>query len=141
MTIEEKRNAIEKYCEEHECDNGCPLFPLPAIGCWEDCISDEEINHHYKLLFGAEKNSQVNCSIKEENDSVEHPLHYTHGMEAIKEMELIFGKTAVMHFCLCNAWKYRKRALYKNGEEDMKKADWYISYYEKLRNEKDENEI
>ena len=65
-------------------------------------------------------------------DLINHPPHYNHGMESIKEMELIFGKEAVLHFCALNAWKYRKRAMYKGGEEDMKKADWYIDYYDRL---------
>lgn len=47
-------------------------------------------------------------------------------------MIAIFGKTAVKHFCLLNVWKYRKRAIFKNGEEDMKKADWYMAKYIEL---------
>lgn len=48
------------------------------------------------------------------------------------EMIAIFGKTAVKHFCLLNVWKYRKRAVFKNGAEDMKKADWYMKKYVEL---------
>lgn len=70
------------------------------------------------------------------NDSVNHPDHYTHGgMECIDEMVEVFGRYAVMNFCLCNVWKYRKRAMYKNGEEDMKKADWYMKKYVELKGE------
>lgn len=62
-----------------------------------------------------------------ENNNIDHPLHYCHGgMECIDEMLTVFGGEAVKHFCLLNVWKYRKRALYKNGEEDLKKADWYM---------------
>ena len=53
-------------------------------------------------------------------------------MECIDEMILVFGKEAVKHFCLCNAWKYRYRAADKNGEEDLKKSDWYLSKYKEL---------
>ena len=38
-----------------------------------------------------------------------------------------------MHFCLCNAWKYRYRAGDKNGMEDIAKSDWYIAKYRELR--------
>ena len=71
---------------------------------------------------------------EEENDVVNHPSHYCQegSMECIDEMVVIFGKPATMHFCLLNAWKYRKRAVYKNGEEDMKKSDWYINKYLEL---------
>lgn len=72
-------------------------------------------------------------TIMEENKSViDHPSHYTNGMECIDEMIAIFGKTATQHFCLLNVWKYRKRAVYKNGKEDMEKADWYMNKYLEL---------
>lgn len=66
-------------------------------------------------------------------DIVNHPNHYTRGgMECIDEMELVFGKDAVATFCLLNVWKYRKRAVYKNGKEDLAKADWYMNKYKEL---------
>ena len=67
-------------------------------------------------------------------DMVNRPPHYNRdgAMECIEEMELIFGKEAVKHFCLCNAWKYRYRAADKNGEEDIKKSDWYLRKYKEL---------
>ena len=69
-------------------------------------------------------------------DMVNKPPHYTHGMECIDEMILIFGVEKVKAFCLCNAWKYRKRALYKNGEQDMEKSDWYINKIKELESKK-----
>jgi hypothetical protein len=54
-------------------------------------------------------------------------------MECIDEMVLIFGKEVVIGFCLCNAWKYRYRAADKNGEEDLKKSDWYLAKYKELK--------
>lgn len=69
-------------------------------------------------------------------DMVNKPPHYTHGMECIDEMILIFGVEAVKNFCMCNAWKYRKRALYKNGEQDMEKSDWYINKLKELESKK-----
>lgn len=67
-------------------------------------------------------------------DNVTHPAHYCPdgGMECIDEMIALFGKSAVKHFCICNVWKYRKRAVFKNGEEDMRKADWYMKKYMEL---------
>ena len=64
---------------------------------------------------------------------VNHPSHYNNGgMETIDEMLLLFGRQETMAFCKLNAWKYRARALYKNGEEDMQKADWYLQKYKEL---------
>lgn len=64
-----------------------------------------------------------------DNDPVNHPTHYTNRHhECIDEMIAVFGKRAVIHFCICNAWKYRYRADSKGKhDEDMKKADWYIN--------------
>ena len=73
--------------------------------------------------------------IKEElGEAVDHPKHYNRdgGMECIDEMILIFGREAVKDFCKCNAWKYRYRAADKNGEEDLKKSDWYLKKYKEL---------
>lgn len=65
-------------------------------------------------------------------ETVDHPNHYTNGMECIDEMLLIFGKRVVADFCLCNTWKYRYRALSKNGKEDMDKSHWYMAKYKEL---------
>lgn len=76
-----------------------------------------------------------NTNISEESvDVVNHPSHYCQegSMECIDEMVAIFGKEAVKCFCLLNVWKYRKRAIFKNGVEDMKKADWYMKKYIEL---------
>ena len=75
----------------------------------------------------------------EERNNVNHPSHYNreNAMECIDEMELIFGKEAVKNFCLCNAWKYRYRASDKNGEEDIKKSDWYLNKYKEYLDKED----
>lgn len=69
------------------------------------------------------------------NDNVNHPNHYCQegSMECIDEMVAVFGKESVMDFCLLNVWKYRKRALFKNQEEDIKKSDWYMNKYVELK--------
>ena len=68
-------------------------------------------------------------------EAVNHPSHYNreNAMECIDEMVLVFGEEAVENFCICNAWKYRYRAADKNGEEDLKKSDWYLNKYKELK--------
>lgn len=99
----------------------------------------------YELLDGQTKPccdcnsiSFTNCDDKYEpvSDPVNHPSHYCQdgGMECIDEMVEVFGVEAVRNFCLLNVWKYRKRAVFKNGEEDMKKADWYMNKWMELKN-------
>ena len=65
-------------------------------------------------------------------DNVNHPQHYQGKHECIDEMIAMFGVEAVKGFCKCNVYKYRYRAGRKNGEEDLKKAEWYMDYLMKL---------
>lgn len=71
-------------------------------------------------------------------DIVNKPKHYNRegGFESIEEMEMVFGIDTVMNFCLCNVWKYRYRAADKNGEEDLRKSDWYMRKYQELKDKK-----
>lgn len=61
-------------------------------------------------------------------DNVNHPSHYEQStsIECIEAMEFTFGPLAEYGFCICNAFKYIWRHKHKNGEEDLKKADWYL---------------
>lgn len=69
------------------------------------------------------------------SDNVNHPSHYNreNSIECIDEMIAVFGKEAVKNFCLCNVWKYRYRAGDKNGQEDVKKSDWYMNKYMEIK--------
>ena len=75
--------------------------------------------------------------MSENKEMVNHPAHYKRdgAMECIDEMLLLFGKKEVMSFCKLNAWKYRYRAMDKNGQEDINKSDYYIRMYKDLENE------
>ena len=79
----------------------------------------------------------IGFKAEEKHDAVNHPSHYCQkgSMECIEEMIVVFGKEATMTFCIMNVWKYRKRALFKNGKEDMDKADWYMKKYIELGGE------
>lgn len=75
--------------------------------------------------------------ISEDNteDVVNNPKHYKlYQHECIDEMILVFGIEDVKAFCKCNIWKYRYRASAKNGEEDLRKAEWYMNKLEELNN-------
>lgn len=105
---EKGQEAIDKYCNEDYCDGMETAY--------------ESIKKYFADIPDSEN-----------HDNISHPQHYTQsGLECIEEMILVFGIQAVKHFCLCNVWKYRKRALYKNGEEDMKKSDAYLKCYKSL---------
>lgn len=74
--------------------------------------------------------------MSENKEMVNHPEHYTRegAMECIDEMLLLFGLEETKAFCKLNAWKYRYRAMGKNGEQDLKKSDWYLNKYKELSN-------
>lgn len=68
-------------------------------------------------------------------EKINHPEHYkmTGGLECIDEMLMVFGKEALMHFCLLNVWKYRYRAQLKGKKrDDLNKANWYLKKYSEL---------
>ena len=61
-------------------------------------------------------------------DNVNKPQHYTEGgIECIDAMIQTQGVSAVIDFCVCNAFKYIWRHNRKNGNEDLFKAQWYIN--------------
>lgn len=139
MTVQEKSNAIREYCRSKPCctcdtEYLCPLYQL-AESCYGNGVDDETIERNFKLVsvMPDYKGKRETDSLPKTNN-VNHPSHYNQGgMECIDEMVLIFGKEATMHFCLCNAWKYRYRANAKNGQEDLEKANWYIAKYKELK--------
>ena len=63
--------------------------------------------------------------MENKKDMVNHPNHYTNReIECIDEM--------------IHVWKYRYRALSKNGKEDIEKSDWYMKKYLELKKENDD---
>ena len=123
MSIEEKKDRLSHYCELQERCSDC-LFGY-------DCCDFDDYDEH-KLDYLLSKIDDTPVESKQTGIINKSP-HYNHsGIETIDEMVLVFGVEAVKHFCLCNVWKYRARAIYKNGEEDMKKADYYMKKYKEL---------
>ena len=108
----------------------CPLYDLDdrATKCPPGCSGYDNAWEAIAMYFTLSTSGEV------VNDMVNHPSHYCRegGMESIDEMVLIFGKEAVKNFCLCNVWKYRYRQSEKNGEEDLRKSDWYMRKFKEL---------
>lgn len=118
---------------EETCAN-CKYNYYPT-SC-EPCSDCNHWNSYSKSnLFEADDSiiKYDECTHINEYDSVNNPYHYNQGMECIEEMVAVFGEDVVADFCLCNVWKYRKRAIYKNGTEDIEKSDWYMNKYMELK--------
>ena len=80
----------------------------------------------------------ADVDMKELNDLINHPNHYCTGkFECIEVMIEALGEEAVMDFCICNAFKYIYRHNHKNGNEDIKKAKWYLEKYLELSEDDD----
>lgn len=118
MTLTEKSKAIRVWCKmQPEC-NKCVLYRRKNCYTYTEGNAESEriVCENYERVFGKDEH---------ENSSVHHPSHYQGKNECIDVMVAMFGKEAVKHFCMCNAYKYRFRADKKNGDEDIKKAEWY----------------
>ena len=70
-------------------------------------------------------------------DAVDHPPHYNkYGVECIDALRAATGE-GFEYYLQGNVMKYLWRYRYKNGIEDLKKANWYL---ELLIAEKQDNE-
>ena len=64
--------------------------------------------------------------IKENTDMVNHPPHYNkYGVECIEAIKSATGE-GFEYYLQGNVIKYLWRYRYKNGIEDLKKANWYL---------------
>lgn len=64
----------------------------------------------------------------EEEDIINKPSHYTQtGIEAIDYLKSTMPKEAYQGFLEGNVKKYMHRFRFKNGIEDLKKANWYLN--------------
>lgn len=62
-------------------------------------------------------------------DMVNHPSHYTRGkIEVIKIMEDQLTAEEYRGYIKGQVIKYITRERYKNGLEDLEKADWYLRH-------------
>mgnify|MGYP003145024509 FL=1 len=59
-------------------------------------------------------------------DAVNNPKHYNQGdIECIDSIKAMLSTEEWIGYCRGNSHKYRWRFRYKNGLEDLKKAEWY----------------
>ena len=143
MTVKEMSKTIAGFCCGR-CED-CRLLDFikkddgSVTNCFSykmgNAVQEAVVVNNYEFLFGKTEVEPVPEAEPAEHDPVNHPSHYCRegGMESIDEMVAVFGAEAVMNFCLCNVWKYRYRASDKNGEEDLKKSDWYMKKYLELK--------
>jgi len=126
MTREEKNAYFDRMCNETDCDV-CPVHPLHFCeNLATISFTDEEVDKSIALL---EKHmAEIGKGGQLEFDAVKRPEHYAKtSIECIDAMIETQGKEAVKAYCVCNAFKYIWRHNLKNGDEDIKKAAWYLN--------------
>lgn len=128
MTIKEKSNAIEEWCNLQDCCEVCILKPYGDRTCYSiyDEKSEREVEENYNLIFGCK------------NDPVNHPSHYTKGKIEVAD----FIADQKLNFDRGNAVKYVCRAGSKDPEkeiQDLEKAIWYINHEIKMLKGESEN--
>ena len=88
-----------------------------------------ELLENAKEMNSDELITEINSQrAKKQSDKVTHPSHYMMGsketIEIIKDItDKEFGS-----YCVGNVIKYLSRYKYKNGIEDLKKAQQYIQF-------------
>ena len=87
--------------------------------------------------LGTDKLTINGMTMHDEEDMVNHPPHYNkYGVECIDALRAATGE-GFEYYLQGNVMKYLWRYRYKNGIEDLKKANWYL---ELLIAEKQDNE-
>ena len=104
-------------CKYFHADNSCfGLKGAPLVDCHGDIGRCEIPDLKQKMT-----NPKPNM--------VDHPPHYTAGgIECIDALAAATtGLEGIEAVCTANAIKYLWRWKYKNGEQDLDKAIWYIN--------------
>ena len=92
------------------------------------------MNATIKEMIEFEKGNNVDEFLSEESDMVNHPPHYNQkGIECIDAIEAATDK-GFEYYLQGNIIKYLWRYRYKNGVEDLKKAQWYLNKLVRIRN-------
>lgn len=144
MVSKELQKKMDELCNKQgEACVGCPCEEFDVCTKAEEYLTDDDYRKGIEALESLEKN-KVGKSIGDgaktllhatheptqgsEYDVVERPQHYAStSIECIDAMRETQGDEAVKDFCVCNAFKYLWRHNSKNGDEDVRKASWYLN--------------
>ena len=105
---------------------------------WVQTKLNDPATRHAELGTLAMKIDTEQCFLPTMDDVVNHPKHYNkHGIECIQAIRATLTDEEFRGYCKGNVIKYTWRERYKNGEEDLKKASWYLT---RLVQDVDKNE-
>ena len=135
MTREEAIRFLESRCNKEMCEE----CPMDTHFEFKDCVfgqfGDDELFKACRIMQGVAPNMLREAfKLPPETDPV-HPAHYMlpGGLQVIDVEVAMFGREWVMHHCICTAVEYLLRHRQKNGDEDVKKALWWMEEWRKLK--------
>ncbi len=126
MTREEKEKLFNKLCMKQ----GYGLDDCSKCSEFVNDLCDRKNTSEFtdEELDLALRDMEKDDPGQHDFDVVSRPAHYTNtSIECIDAMVETQGVDAVKDFCVCNAFKYLWRHNSKNGDEDIKKASWYLN--------------
>jgi len=98
----------------------CP-DPMPVVETYDDLECDR-IEDNLNWLDGL-----IRGSPEQPTDNVNNPSHYGNGqIECIDYLEDFMTTEEFIGYLRGNIGKYLHRWRYKNGLEDLRKAEWYL---------------
>jgi hypothetical protein len=82
---------------------------------------------HMEYMRMKEKQAMQQSDNVEMQDMVNHPAHYNKtGIECIEAIKAMLG-SGFKYYLQGNIMKYLWRYRYKDGVQDLKKAQWYLT--------------
>lgn len=140
-----RREWVEKYMPTNASEytkGGVSLCPGSSV--YSDMPG---YDHRIQVQYGCSRSceecwgAEIPVDVVPTVDNVNHPAHYElpGGIECFDVLLATQGVEAVKSFCICNAVKYLFRRNRKNGDEDVKKAAWYVAKYIELAKEVSSN--
>lgn len=151
---ENAREELRGFCDRAETCGVCPLDDGGFDNCDFDTMSDDQLVRCLELIgesviletsplqvkHGAMIEDVCARIAKSEAADPVHPKHYglPGGLQVIDVEIATQGVEAVKEHCICTALEYLLRRKGKNGDEDVKKAAWWLAKYIDLMNEKEE---
>ncbi len=121
------------WLRSHFCKkvNTCSECKITAMCKSPDFTNEEDVSALFDKVYFDKRNMPEYTPFHDDKqpfDPVDRPQHYAStSIECIDAMIETQGEEAVIDFCVCNAFKYLWRHRGKNGDEDVRKANWYMN--------------
>lgn len=109
-------------------DNGKTLRAVLAT----ECLSDYMAKTGATMQEAVEVVRLLPLHRPDEPSAVDHPTHYNAGgIECIDAIRAALTPDEFRGFCKGNAFKYAWRERHKGGDQDLAKANWYLTEIKK----------